>query len=400
MNLLFVADGRSPIARGWIQPFIEAGDEVHLVSTFACQPPAGLASFDTISVAFSGFKRSGHGSGGGAGGIGLRTRIRQYLGPLTLPRAARQLRQTIARLSPDLVHALRVPYEGMAASAAEAKLPLIISTWGNDFTLHAESTPWMRRLTQQAMAAADGLHTDCQRDMRLAQQWGFNPRRPSIVLPGNGGLPPIFLQSEAPVLPPESPLIPLLAQIGPEAPVVVNPRGFRAYVRNDTFFRSIPLVLKQVPSVVFVCPTMTGEPLAEAWRAEYGLQANVELLGRLDQSEMAQLLRRAQLVVSPSEHDGTPNSLLEAMASGAVPVAGDLESIREWIQDGKNGRLIDPADPNALAEAIIGSLQDDGWRSQASKQNRELVKRRASRPLVFAQARAFYQQVQQSGPML
>jgi glycosyltransferase involved in cell wall biosynthesis len=171
-------------------------------------------------------------------------------------------------------------------------------------------------------------------------------------------------------------------------------------VRNDTFFRSIPLVLKQVPSVVFVCPTMTGEPLAEAWRAEYGLQANVELLGRLDQSEMAQLLRRAQLVVSPSEHDGTPNSLLEAMASGAVPVAGDLESIREWIQDGKNGRLIDPADPNALAEAIIGSLQDDGWRSQASKQNRELVKRRASRPLVFAQARAFYQQVQQSGPML
>jgi len=32
-----------------------------------------------------------------------------------------------------------------------------------------------------------------------------------------------------------------------EEPVIFNPRGFRAYVRNDTFFRAIPLVLKEIP---------------------------------------------------------------------------------------------------------------------------------------------------------
>jgi hypothetical protein len=45
-------------------------------------------------------------------------------------------------------------------------------------------------------------------------------------------------------------------------------------------------------------------------------------------------------VVSPAIHDGTPNSLLEGMACGCFPVAGDLESIREWITHGQNGLLV------------------------------------------------------------
>ena len=38
MKLLFVADGRSPTAAGWIGYFIEAGHSVHLVSTYPAQP--------------------------------------------------------------------------------------------------------------------------------------------------------------------------------------------------------------------------------------------------------------------------------------------------------------------------------------------------------------------------
>jgi glycosyltransferase involved in cell wall biosynthesis len=36
----------------------------------------------------------------------------------------------------------------------------------------------------------------------------------------------------------------------------------------------------------------------------------------------------------------------------AFPVCGDLESIREWIDDGVNGFLVDPTDAQALAGAI------------------------------------------------
>jgi len=44
MRLLFIADGRSPIALNWISHFVESGHEVHLVSTFPCQQKLDLAS--------------------------------------------------------------------------------------------------------------------------------------------------------------------------------------------------------------------------------------------------------------------------------------------------------------------------------------------------------------------
>lgn len=50
--------------------------------------------------------------------VGLRTMIRQRIAPSSFPRAARTLEEVIGRIQPDLVHAMRIPYEGMIASLA------------------------------------------------------------------------------------------------------------------------------------------------------------------------------------------------------------------------------------------------------------------------------------------
>jgi glycosyltransferase involved in cell wall biosynthesis len=105
---------------------------------------------------------------------------------------------------------------------------------------------------------------------------------------------------------------------------------------------------------------------------------------------MADLFRQAQVVVSPSTHDGTPNTLLEAMACGCFPVVGDIESLREWITPGKNGFLVDPADPQGLAEAILIGLQNPELRAQAHKQNARLIAERAEYHEVMRQAAEFY----------
>ncbi len=199
MRLLFVVDGRSPIALNWIRYFVERGDEVHLVSTFDCQPGLSLASLTIVPVAFSGLKarqsrdatRIGRKGGNllwGSSFVRLRTRIRQWLGPLSLSFAAQGLQAVVDRIQPDLIHAMRIPFEGMLASRIERSAPLLISIWGNDFTLHAPATPWMSRLTRQALGAASAVHADCQRDIRLAHDWGFPAERPTIVLPGAGGI--------------------------------------------------------------------------------------------------------------------------------------------------------------------------------------------------------------------
>jgi glycosyltransferase involved in cell wall biosynthesis len=275
---------------------------------------------------------------------------------------------------------MRIPFEGMLAVRALQEvedLPLITSVWGNDFTLHAGTTPWMRSYTGRVMARTDGLHIDCHRDLRLAYQWGFSEERPAIVIPGNGGIkmdqfyPPVDGSS---------------AREG----TVINPRGFRAYIRNDTFFKAIPGILARHPQTRFLCPGMYGEVQAQRWIEELKITAAVELLPKVTRVEMAGLFRDAAIAVSPSVHDGTPNTLLEAMACGCFPVVGDLESLREWIEPGINGILIDPGDPTALAQAVIKALDQPSLRLKARDHNQILISERAEYRTVMKKAGEFY----------
>jgi glycosyltransferase involved in cell wall biosynthesis len=383
MKILFVADGRSPISQNWIRYFAERGDDVYLASTFACEVDFPLKRLECTPVAFSSVKKQNSRPGSSSSRtLGLRTRVRQWLGPLTISRSARKLRAFIREVQPDIVHALRIPYEGMLAASAlggmKSDARFIVSIWGNDFTLHAPSTPLMGYYTRKTMRAADALHSDCKRDIRLAQTWGLSVEKPSLVTPGNGGI-------KADVFyPPVEPV---------KNPVVINPRGFRAYVRNEAFFKSIPLVLEKRDDARFVCSSMQGEPQVLQWMQELKIEHAVQLNPLLSHEQMGDVFRAAQVVVSPSVHDGTPNSLLEGMACGCFPVAGDLESIREWITHGQNGFLVDPNNPQAIADAILIALEREDLRREAAGLNAKIISARAEYGGNMEKADEFYRLV-------
>ncbi len=393
MKLLFVVDGRSPIALNWIRYFVEQEHKVHIASMYPCQPDMKLASLTIIPVVFSGAVGAGEKGDGVKSRIlrtiatpNIRTWLRQRFVPRSLPKAATALQSLISDIQPDIIHAMRIPYEGMLAALACSSLtdphfPLLVSIWGNDFTLHAPTTHQMTRLTRFTMSHADALHTDCYRDQLLAQEWGFDPSKPAVVLPGGGGIQlELFYPDEN------------LAEVAKPSSsyTVINPRGLRAYVRNDTFFKAIPLVLEVLPNVRFSCPTMAGAPEAERWVRELGIYHAVKLLPRQSRTEMADHFRMAQVVVSPSTHDGTPNTLLEALACGCFPVVGDIEPLREWITQGENGFLVDPADPQKLANAILKGLKNPELRVQAQKVNAQLIAERAEYYHAMGQAEKFY----------
>lgn len=387
MRILFVADGRSPTALSWIEYFVKGGHEVHLASTFSCNPTLQFASHHFVPVAYSAVATANPSNRSGLRKnlpTALRTRLRNWLGPITLPGAGRYLRAVIEQVKPDLIHAMRIPYEGMLAAAAKPSTPLIISVWGNDFTLHARSNPFMAAATRNAMRRADALHSDTQRDLRLAYDYGFRSEKPSLIIPGNGGI-----RSET--------FYPL-QEVEDEGKTVarlrvINPRGLRAYVRNDVFFQAIPRVLIQRPEVRFYCPSMEGEPEAQRWVETLRIGDYVNLMPKLSPRSLADSFHSAQVMVSPSTHDGTPNSLLEAMACGVFPICGDLESIREWIDHEENGLLIDPNDPKSLADAIVRALKDSAMRNRAAKLNAQIIADRADYGKNMEKAEEFYKTV-------
>jgi glycosyltransferase involved in cell wall biosynthesis len=273
---------------------------------------------------------------------------------------------------------MRIPYEGMLAADAYTGAPLVVSVWGNDFTLHAPSTRLMSHYTGWTMQVADALHTDCQRDVRLAREWGFEQQKPTLVAPGNGGVRTnVFYPPMKPV----------------EEPTIINPRGFRPYVRNSVFFQSIPLVLEKCPNAKFIFTLMAGEPQASQWIQELHIGHAVELLSLLPHAQMAEVFRRAQIVASPSIHDGTPNSLLEGIACGCFPIAGDLESIREWITPQENGLLFDSNDPHSIANVILTAIENKNLRDKAAGLNKKMIAARAEYESNMARVENFYKEM-------
>jgi glycosyltransferase involved in cell wall biosynthesis len=392
LKILMIADGRSPITRRWISMLKPLGYRISLVSSYPCPPVDGVKNLYILPLAFSSF------GGSQAGGTHLKkstniiTRIRpaaqklrNWLGPWTLGTMAGEFQRIITDEKPDILHALRIPFEGMLASLLPPGIPLVTSTWGNDFTLHAPSTPRMNSLTRKTMQRVSALLSDTRIDVSRAVEWGFDPRKPSLVVPGNGG---INLQE----------LNNAIAGVARSTvPTILNPRGLRSYVRSDTFFKSIPAVLQVLPEAQFLCTSMAGQPEAEHWVNLLGIKENVQLLPLLTQEELWRIFARAHVSVSISSHDGTPNTLLEAMACGCLPICGDLPSIREWITPGENGILVDPQDPKALAEAILLGLNSPQLLSSSKRLNSQIINERADVKMVRESVDRFYKDVIRGG---
>ena len=399
MRILLVADGRSPITHNWISMLSGLDHEIHLISTFPHEAIPEIAGSWTIPVGFSIF------AGGQVKGKStsrrsiirrmmstfrpLLMKLRAVLAPLTLSAAQDRFLSCVREIQPDIVHALRVPFEGMLASALQAEIPLIVSIWGNDLTLHAYASRLMGARTRQTLERADGLIADAERDIVLAKEYGLREGVPELVVPGSGGLDLARIKnytnnSENVLKAYDMPL---------DKSIVINPRGFRpGSVHQDVFFDSIPYIVKRYPNAHFVCPGMCGQPLAEKWIRRLDIEGSVTLLPFMPQEELWALYSYADIYVSLSSHDGTPNSFLEAISRGCFPVVGDITSLREWIEDGVNGSLVDPHNVMDAADAVVSALRNDQLRKKAGVENLKVIKKRADMHLVSQSVRDFYGQ--------
>jgi colanic acid/amylovoran biosynthesis glycosyltransferase len=117
--------------------------------------------------------------------------------------------------------------------------------------------------------------------------------------------------------------------------------------------------------------------LREIERLELG--GLVVLDGLLDRDALGDLLRRADVLVTPSvptregKREGIPVVLMEAMSSGLPVVASRLSGIPELVEDGRSGLLVEPGDDAGLAEALQRLHADPELRGRLAREGREKV---------------------------
>ena len=85
----------------------------------------------------------------------------------------------------------------------------------------------------------------------------------------------------------------------------------------------------------------------------------VDLLGPIPRKQLRELYARSDLVIFPSWWEPFGLVCLEAMASGALVLGSLSGGMKEIVEDQQSGFLINPGDPNALAEKILNILSTD-----------------------------------------
>jgi glycosyltransferase involved in cell wall biosynthesis len=85
----------------------------------------------------------------------------------------------------------------------------------------------------------------------------------------------------------------------------------------------------------------------------------IELAGVYGRQEVSRVLRGLDVVVVPSLwYENSPNVILEAFAHHIPVIASDLGGMAELVNEGENGLLFKPGDPDSLAGQLRRLLED------------------------------------------
>ncbi|MGE0128177.1 MAG: glycosyltransferase family 4 protein [Blastocatellales bacterium] len=136
---------------------------------------------------------------------------------------------------------------------------------------------------------------------------------------------------------------------------------------QDVLIRALPAIKAEFPNlkVNFVGDGAQKDTCQQLARS-LGVQDLCVFLGNASHAEVLNLIKASDVSVIPSRSDNCPMVLIESLACGKPVIASRVGGIPELMDDGVEGFLTPPDDPEALAEKIRRLLQDRALRAAVS----------------------------------
>jgi len=142
---------------------------------------------------------------------------------------------------------------------------------------------------------------------------------------------------------------------------------------HENLLAAMPSVLEQVPQARLV---LAGAgPLRQNLEDQVkalNLHNQVQLIGSITRADLPNLLANADIFVLSSHWEGLPIALIEAMSAGKALVVTRVGGNPELVVDGQNGLVVPPADPLALAAALVALALDYPRRQAMGEASRRL----------------------------
>ena len=259
------------------------------------------------------------------------------------PRLLLELRALVARVEPDIVQVWLRQMDVVAGLAAiSRRKPLVVSERSSAEAYPASLKHFVRLRVGRfadAVVANSAAGAAYWRE-RLGDD------RKLHVIPNIVPVEEIAQARRAPDLPFET-----------TQPLVLYAGRLDTEKNVDTLIAAFDVALTRRRFNVAICGTGTMQPRVAAWLQGRGLAGHVRLLGYTD--DLWGLMKRASALVSPALFEGNPNVVLEAMAARCPLVVSDIPAHRALL-DETSAVLVDPRSPQAIAEAILTTLDDTG----------------------------------------
>jgi glycosyltransferase involved in cell wall biosynthesis len=156
-----------------------------------------------------------------------------------------------------------------------------------------------------------------------------------------------------------------LAITGPQLPAGVTvPAGAAVIVYAGrlvadkglrVLLEAVARVRRDRPAVVILCGTGPFEPELRRLARDLGIASEIIFAGFVQ--DICAVLRRADIFVSVSLAEGSPNAVLEAMACGTPVVLSDIAAHRE-LADARAAVFVNGQDATAVADGLLSCLRD------------------------------------------
>lgn len=335
MILLLIADGRSIHTQRWAEYFAERGHEVHLIT------------YDPMDRSISGVTEY------------VLTSHWKNLYLSFIPRHI-AIKQLVKQIRPDIIHAHFIAKYGFHLPGL-CRCPTIVSAWGDDVLILPKKSRLIHYYTKKVLEGVDLIYA-------VSKNIGNHIVDDFSIPASKVHYLPFGIDTEM--------FAPKPGPVSGDTPTieVFSNRGFFPVYDNETLVKGFALAYEKDHRLRL---TLKGDgPLKEQVRnlvVSLGLSDVITFRKRSAYTDVPDDYRRSHLFVTTSVSDGTPVSLLEAMASGLPCIATNVGGIPEWIENRKTGLVIPTGSPEAVAEAIQTLAPDPALRTRLGTAAREYV---------------------------
>ena len=301
---------------------------------------------------------------------------------------AKQIHQFIQQKKPDIIHSLEFQNSCYLTLFTKQKYyqnkpfpKWIVTNWGSDIYLFGRIKKHQDTI-RQVLAECDYYSCECHRDIKLAQDFGFQGRF-LPVFPNTGGF--------------DLELISKLRQRGLTSQrKIIMLKGYQTLAGRALFgLRALERcadILQGYHIYVYSARTEDIQIAVELFEHSTGIDITAVPLG-LSHNTILELHGKARISIGLSISDGISTSLLEAIVMGAFPIQSWTACANEWLVDGETGLLVPPEDVEVIESAIRKALTDDQLVDTAAKKNYDLAKLKLDSKDLQRKAAQFYQTV-------